>query len=83
MSSRKNGSDSASQNGVSFAAGNPALSNSKNVNYSQFSNNKLATATAYNGHAVEVWSDGAVYDTVSGAFLFPFRDYDPNTFVRA
>ena len=81
MSSRK-GTDSTSQNGVSFSPGNPSLSNVKNVNYSQTVNNKLATAMAYNGHAVEVWADGAVWDTVSGAFLFPFRDFDPNNLER-
>lgn len=78
MSSRKNSSDQSSQNGVSFAAGNPSLPNSKNVNYSQTINDsKLATGTAFNGHAVEVWGDNAVFDTVSGTFLFPGRDYNP------
>lgn len=55
----------------------------KDINYSQnIGTSLLQTRGAYNGHAVEIWADGAVFDTVSGAFLFPGRDYDPNDMQR-
>jgi hypothetical protein len=81
MASRKS-NDTTSQNGVSFSPGNPNAMTQKSINLSQQVNNKVATSTAYNGHAIEVWADGAVFDTVSGTFLFPFRDYDPNNLER-
>ena len=82
MASRKS-NDTTSQTGVAFASGNPNAMTQRNINLSQQVNNKVATSTAYNGHGIEVWADGAVYDTVSGVFLFPFRDYDPNSLGRA
>lgn len=82
MASRKS-NDTTSQNGVSFAAGNPSLPNSKNVNYSQhISENSLQKSGAFNGHAVEIWADGAVWDTVSNKFLFPGTDYNPGDLQR-
>lgn len=85
MSTRKNSSDSLSQNGVSFAAGSSSSANQqRDINYSQTVNNsKLVTGGAYNGHAVEVWADGSVWDTVSSAFLFPGRDYNPLDLQRS
>lgn len=82
MSSRKS-NDTTSQNGVSFAAGNPSLSNAKNVNYSQrIDGSLLLNNGAFNGHAVEVWADGAVWDTVSNKFLFPGTDFNPGDLQR-
>lgn len=37
---------------------------------------------AFNGHAVEIWADGAVYDTVSGVYLYPGRDFNPGDIQR-
>lgn len=79
MSTRKS-IDGTSQSGVSFSPGNPNAMTQKDITLSQSvaSNSQIFKNGAYNGHAVEVWADGAVYDTVSGVFLFPGRDYNPN-----
>lgn len=76
MSTRKS-SDSTSQNGVGFQAGSGSTQTVRNVNYSQqFTDSVLIKNGAFNGHTVEVWADNSVYDTVTGAFLFPGRDYN-------
>lgn len=36
----------------------------------------LAKNGAFNGHAIEVWADGTVWDTVSSKALFPGRDFN-------
>lgn len=82
MSSRKS-TDTTSQSGVSWSPGNPNAMTQKDINYSQnIGSSKLQTRGSYSGNAVEVWADGAVYDTVAGVFLFPGRDYDPNDIQR-
>lgn len=58
---------------VQYPAGNSVLPNTQGVYYSQTS----TKIVAFNGHAVEVFADNAVYDTVSGAYLFPGRDFNP------
>lgn len=45
-------------------------------------NSLLAKNGAFNGHAVEVWADGAVFDTVSGTYLLPGRDFNPGDIQR-
>lgn len=85
MSSRKNASDSASQNGVSFAAGSSSSAlQQRDVNYSQTvdSGRLVVKSGGFNGNAVEVWADNSVYDTVAGVFLFPGRDYNPGDLQR-
>lgn len=79
MSSRKS-TDGTSQSGVSFSPGNPNALTQKDINLSQnvSPNSAIFKNGAYNGHAVEIWADGSVFDTVSGTFLFPFRDFNPN-----
>jgi len=84
MSSRKS-NDNSSQNGVAFQSGNPVVSAVKNVNYSQFADTGrlLVKNGAFNGHAVEVWADGGVWDTISGKFLFPGTDYNVHDVQRS
>ena len=78
MSSRITNPDATSQSGVSFAAGGASSGNIKNVNISKSDDatRNSRAATAFNGHAVEIWADGAVWDTVSGVYLFPNRDFN-------
>jgi len=86
MATRKS-TDTTSQNGIAFAGGSSssAPSTIKDVNYSQMVDpgRALLKNGAYNGHAVEVWADNAVFDTVTGAFLFPGRDYNVNDLQRS
>lgn len=63
---------SNSSGGITYPAGNSSQPVTQNVYYSQTSSN----IKAFNGHAVEVFADGAVWDTVSGVYLFPGRDYN-------
>lgn len=84
MSSRKS-TDNTSLTGVSFVAGSSASAmTQKDINYSQRvdNNNQLIRSGGFNGNAVEVWADNAVYDTVAGVFLFPGRDYNPADLQR-
>lgn len=78
MSSRKS-NDTTSSSGVSFPGGSSANSQTtKGVTYSQTSDSDrlLQKNGAFNGHAVEVYADGAVWDTVSGKYLFPGTDFN-------
>jgi len=78
MSSRQS-NDSTSGSGVNYAASHSAAIVQKNIKYSQqVSDNVLQKNGAFNGHVVEVWADGSVWDTVSNVFLFPGRDYNPS-----
>jgi hypothetical protein len=77
MSSRSS-NDNTSASGVSYPTGISSATSIKNVKYSQHINDStLVRNGAFNGHAVEVWADGAVFDTVTGSYLFPGRDYNP------
>ena len=71
--------DASSQNGISFADGDaddPVVV-VKNVFISKRTQpNRIATNGVFSGHVVEVWADGAVFDTVTGKFLFPGRDFN-------
>ena len=82
MSSRKS-NDTSSSSGASFPGGSQSLT-VKGVNYSQMSdsNRLLLTSGAFNGHAVEVYADGAVWDTVSNVYLYPGRDFNPQDINR-
>ena len=75
--------DNSSSSGVSYPAG--VSGTVKSIKYSQYSdpNRLLLKNGAYNGHAVEVFADGAVWDTVSNVYLFPFRDYNPHDLQRS
>lgn len=84
MSNRQN-NDNSSASGVSYPGGSSSAAQSvKGVKYSQFSDGArlLLKNGAFNGHTVEVHADGAVYDTVSGIYLFPGRDYNPQDINR-
>jgi hypothetical protein len=76
MSHRQNTSPAGA---VTYPAGSSTSAITvTNTSYSQVSNGSaLLRNGAYNGHAVEVFGDGAVWDTVTGTYLFPFRDYNP------
>jgi hypothetical protein len=89
MASRENSSDSLSFTGKSYPAGTAAATPASTVRNISISKNDDATRTsvlgkngAFNGHAIEVHADGAVWDTVSSAYLFPGRDYNPGDFQR-
>jgi len=58
--------------GITYPAGNSSATATQGVYYSQTSSG----IKAFNGHAVEVFADGAVWDTVNNAYLFPGRDYN-------
>jgi hypothetical protein len=78
MSSRQS-NDSTSSSGVSYPGALATAVTQKSIKYSQHLNDSLLVRNgAFNGHAVEVWADGAVFDTVSGSYLFPGRDYNPS-----
>ena len=55
---------------------------SQSKDFSASTNSKLANGGSFNGHAVEVYADGAVWDTVNNAYLFPGRDYNPGDVQR-
>lgn len=86
MSNRET-SDSTSQSGVSYPAGSAGVSgNVKNVKISlddsRSRTSKLATAGAFNGHAVIIHADGAVWDSVSNVYLYPGKDFNPGDVQR-
>lgn len=84
MASRKTSPDVTSSSGVSFAAG-PASSGqikSVNISISDLATRTSKAATAFNGHAVEIWADNAVWDTVSNKYLYPGVDYNPGDIQR-
>jgi hypothetical protein len=58
--------------GVQYPPGNVAAQPVSNTYYNQSSSN----IKAFNGHPVEVFSDGAVWDTVAGVYLYPGRDFN-------
>ncbi len=82
MASRKS-NDNTSSTGVSFPGGSQSLT-VKGVNYSQFvdQNRALTRSGGFSGNAVEVYADGAVWDIVAGAYLFPGRDFNPSDINR-
>ena len=58
---------------MKYPAGNSGVAtDTANVYYSQTSK----IVAAFNGHAVEVYADNSVWDTVAGAYLYPGRDYN-------
>lgn len=88
MSSRQS-TDTTSASGVNYTAGAasastvPVVKNIIQTKNSDFNTNSLlAKNGAFNGHAVEVWADGAVWDTVSSSYLFPGRDFNPGDIQR-
>lgn len=86
MSSRITNPDNTSQSGVSFTAGSASSGQVKNINLSKDDgrsrSSKLGSAGAFNGHAVEIWADGAVWDTVSSKYLLPGTDFNPQDVNR-
>jgi hypothetical protein len=58
---------------VQYPPGVSALPNVKGVYYNQ---NYSSKVVAFNGHTVEVYADGAVWDTVSNAYLYPGKDFN-------
>jgi hypothetical protein len=89
MASRENSSDSLSFTGKSYPAGTAAATPAtvRNISISKDddatrTSRSLGKAGAFNGHAVEIHADGAVWDTVSSAYLFPGRDYNPGDVQR-
>ena len=82
MSNRES-QDNTSASGVSYPGASSAAMTQKGVKYSQHvSDNVLQKRGAFNGHPVQVFADGAVWDTVSNKYLFPGQDYDPNDVQR-
>lgn len=87
MSSRVTNPDNTSQSGVSYPSGSSSSGTTqKNIKISLDDQrtrvSKLGVSGAFNGHAVEIYADGAVWDTSSGAYLFPGRDYNPSDLQR-
>lgn len=92
MASRLTTGVGTSQNGNQFAAGQ-AGSAQIDINLSSMpalaTNSALATAilgTTIRGsvvNAIEVWSDGCVYDTTNSRALIPGSDFDPTLLLRS
>lgn len=77
--------DGSSASGVSYPGGGASNAmTSKGVKYSQVfdADRLLLKQGAFNGHAVEVFADGAVWDTVSNKYLFPGTDFNPQDLNR-
>lgn len=80
--------DSTSQNGINYQVGSAAPRGTvqKNVTITKqaeaTSNSLLGKNGAFNGHAVEIWADGAVFDTVLGVHLRPGTDFNPGDVQR-
>lgn len=87
MATRVTKPDVSSSSGVSYPAGSGSSGQIKSVNISQDTarsvGSLLAKNGAFNGHAVEVWADGAVWDTVSNKYLYPGTDYNPHDVQRS
>jgi hypothetical protein len=85
MADRENHSDSSSQSGKSYPAGPAAPSTATVKNIAQTlsvtASNNLSSRV-FNGHAVQVLADGAVWDTVSNAYLQPGTDFNPGDVQR-
>lgn len=85
MSSRQS-TDITSQSGVSYPSGSASSNTQKHIaigkNTEAMLNSKLGKSGAFNGHAVEIWADGSVWDTVSGVYLFPGKDYNISDLQR-
>ena len=64
---------SSDSQGVHYPPGVSSLPNTQGVYYNQNFSSKIV---AFNGHAVEVYADGAVWDTVSSTYLYPGRDFN-------
>lgn len=79
-------SDSTSQSGVSYPAGSATSGSVKNIKISVDDQktrvSKLGSGGAFNGHAVIIHADNAVWDSVSNVYLYPGRDYNPGDIQR-
>jgi len=78
--------DSTSTSGKSYPAGTAAATPVSTVKGISQSKNMLAStvskAAALATNPIEVFADGAVWDTVAGVYLFPGRDYNPGDLQR-
>jgi len=87
MSTRLTSPDTTSASGVSYPAGSASSSTLKSLKLSQDIGRSafslLGKSGAFNGHAVEVWADGAVWDTVSNKYLYPGTDYNVHDVQRS
>ena len=88
MASRES-TDTTSTSGKSYPAGSGASSSAATVKGVVYSKNihastksKLGSSGAFNGHAVEVFADGAVWDTTSSKYLYPGVDFNPGDVQR-
>jgi hypothetical protein len=82
MSSRQT-NDSSSGSGVSYAAGNAASGAVKNISESKTADASTNSLVAKSSpHPIEVWADGSVFDTVTGTYLLPGRDFNPGDTQR-
>ena len=77
MSSRQS-IDNSSASGVSYAAGaaSPVGTLAKDIALSKSQDAALNSVLAKRWpNPIEVWADGSVYDTVTGLYLQPSKDY--------
>lgn len=77
--------DTTSNTGVSYPGGSASSAGTvKGVNLSQMidPSRLLLKNGGFNGNAVEVFADGAVWDTVASAYLFPGKDFNPQDLNR-
>jgi len=86
MSNRES-SDSSSSSGVSYPAGSTSgAATQKGIKLSLDEQktriSKLGSSGAFNGHAVVIHADNAVWDSVSNKYLYPGTDYNPGDVQR-
>jgi len=85
MASRES-TDATSASGKSYPAGSASSGNIKGIvlskDYNASTKSKLGSGGAFNGHAVEIFADGAVWDTVSSKYLMPGTDFNPGDMQR-
>jgi hypothetical protein len=77
MSTRQS-SDNSSASGVSYAAGtaSPAGTLAKNLTLSKSAEASTTSVLAKRWpNPIEVWADGSVYDTLTGLYLQPSKDF--------
>jgi hypothetical protein len=77
MSSRQS-TDTISASGLSYNAGNASTAGTvvRNIALSKGSEASTSSVLAKRWpNPIEVWSDGAVFDTVTGKFLMPGTDF--------
>lgn len=89
MSTRQS-TDTTSNSGVSYPAGSGAATANSTVrgisitkDATATSISKLGVSGAFNGHAVEIHADKAVWDTVSNKYLLPGTDFNPGDMQRS